>query len=133
MQKHCKKIGSSDNYRFIDLQLPLYRMLLPLDETFWREVDLKPENVSFQCGYFNIPKAVTETGYSMWQNLGSHLRQAEKTVEEVAERIRSEIRKNRIPAFKPHPKSDFLEFYRTDPLTALRGINWEEEKEEEEE
>ena len=130
---HCKKIGSSDNYRFIDLQLPLYRMLLPLDETFWREVDLKPENVSFQCGYFNIPKAVTETGYSMWQNLGSHLRQAEKTVEEVAERIRSEIRKNRIPAFKPHPKSDFLEFYRTDPLTALRGINWEEEKEEEEE
>lgn len=130
---HCKPIGSSGDFRFIDLQLPLYRMLLPLDETFWQEVDLKPEDLSFQCGYFNIPKAVTETGYSMWQDLESHLRQAEETVEEVAERIRSEIRKNRIAAFKPHPQSDFLEFYRTEPLTALRGIDWADEKEEEEE
>ena len=107
-------------------------MLLPLDETFWQEVNLKPENVSFQCGYFNIPKAVTETGYSMWQDLGTHLRQAEKTVEEVAERIRSEIRQKRLAEFKPGPYSDFLEFYRTDPLTALRGIDWKKEQEEKE-
>ena len=129
---HCKPIGSSERFRFIDLQLPLYRMLLPLDETFWQEVGLKPENVSFQCGYFNIPKAVTETGYSMWQDLERHLRQAEKTVEEVAERIRSEIRQKRLAEFKPGPYSDFLEFYRTDPLTALRGIDWKKEQEEKE-
>ena len=130
---HCKPISSSGDFRFIDLQLPLYRMLLPLDETFWQEVDLKPEDLSFQCGYFNIPKAVTETGYSMWPDLESHLRQAEETVEEVAERIRSEIRQKRLAEFKPGPYSDFLEFYRTDPLTALRGIDWADEKEEEEE
>ena len=102
-------------------------MLLPLDEMFWQEVDLKPEDVSFQCGYFKIPKAVTETGYSMWQDLERHLRQAEETVEEVAERIRSEIRQQRLAEFKPDPYSDFLEFYRTDPLTALRGIDWKQE------
>ena len=127
---HCKPIGSSERFRFIDLQLPLYRMLLPLDATFWQEVGLKPEDVSFQCGYFNIPKAVTETGYSMWQDLERHLRQAEKTVKEVAERIRSEIRQKRLAEFKPGPYSDFLEFYRTDPLTALRGIDWLKEEEE---
>ena len=129
---HCKPIGSSERFRFIDLQLPLYRMLLPLDETFWQEVGLKPEDVSFQCGYFNIPKAVTETGYSMWQDLERHLRQAEETVKEVAERIRSEIRQKRLAEFKPGPYSDFLEFYRTDPLTALRGIDWKKEQEEKE-
>ena len=57
---------------------------------------------------------------------------AEKTVEEVAERIRSEIRQQRLAEFKPDPYSDFLEFYRTDPLTALRGIDWLKEEEEKE-
>ena len=51
----------------------------------------------------------------------------EETVEEVAERIRSEIRQKRLAEFKPGPYSDFLEFYRTDPLTALRGIDWKQE------
>jgi len=46
--------------RWIDLQLPLYHALL-------REQMELPENVTL--GYFNLPKAVSETGLSLWEDL----------------------------------------------------------------
>lgn len=45
--------------RWIDLQLPLYEMLLPDTEEFKGEI---------QLGYFNLPKAVSETDLSLWNH-----------------------------------------------------------------
>lgn len=120
-ETHYKKTDA----RFLDLQLPLYRLLLPLDETFWKDVGIDPEKVKFECGYFNIPKAVTETGYKMWQNMDLLLDQAERTVDQIREWILNDIRKARIADFTPDANSNFKEFYRPDPPTALAGISFD--------
>lgn len=82
------------NKRFTNLQLPLYQLLLPLDETFLKAYrELFPENdpasIRFVCGYFVLPKAVTNTGYSMWEitpsQLGTAALTAEKVIRLVAE------------------------------------------------
>lgn len=65
---------------FIDLQLPLYKMLLPLDETFrttYPELDL--EHINIICGYFCLPTAVTETGYSLWDDLSDDIMENAKS------------------------------------------------------
>ena len=123
---HFKKAYRGKPARFLNLQLPLYRLLLPLDHTFWDEVSIDPRDVSFECGYFNIPKAVTETGYSMWPEMETLLPLAEETVDAVRERI-CMLRQGILPEFTPGKDSDFAAFYRPDPLRALSGINWEED------
>ncbi|MBO5695404.1 MAG: PD-(D/E)XK nuclease family protein [Lentisphaeria bacterium] len=124
-ETHYKRAGRGTDARFLDLQLPLYRLLLPLDETFWKDVGIDPEKVKFECGYFNIPKAVTETGYKMWQNMDLLLDQAERTVDQIREWILNDIRKARIADFTPDANSNFKEFYRPDPPTALAGISFD--------
>lgn len=124
---HFKKAYQEKPARFLNLQLPLYRLLLPLDNTFWDEVSIDPRDVSFECGYFNIPKAVTETGYSMWPEMENHLSLAENTVDAVKELI-YKLRQATIPEFTPGQNSDFAEFYRPDVKDALSDkINWEED------
>ena len=124
---HFKKAYGGKPERFLNLQLPLYRLLLPLDHTFWDEVSIDPRDVSFECGYFNIPKAVTETGYYMWPEMENHLSLAENTVDAVKELI-YKLRQATIPEFTPGKDSDFAEFYRPDVKDALSDkINWEED------
>ena len=123
---HFKKAHGGKPERFLNLQLPLYRLLLPLDNTFWDEVSIDPRDVSFECGYFNIPKAVTETGYYMWPEMETLLPLAEKTVDAVRERI-CMLRQGILPEITPGKNSDFAEFYRPDVKDALSDkINWEE-------
>lgn len=118
---------------FVDLQLPLYRLLLPLDETFRKEVmpDFDPETITIHCGYFNIPKAVTGTGYSMWNTLEDMLPNAEQTVANTITMIRDEIRAGtlRDDPEKKHPFDDFAEFYLPNADQAVRGVRWEGEEE----
>ncbi len=65
---------------FIDLQLPLYKLLLPLDETF-REAhpELDLEHINIICGYFCLPTAVTETGYALWNDLSDDIMESAKS------------------------------------------------------
>ena len=49
---------------WIDLQLPLYRLLLCEKEEFQGRMEL---------GYFNLPKAVSETGVAIWEGLSDAL------------------------------------------------------------
>ena len=61
------------NKRFINLQLPLYQILLQMDETFIAEYKKHfPHNdlaeVRWLLGYFLLPKAISETGYSLWKD-----------------------------------------------------------------
>ncbi len=50
--------------RWTDLQLPLYRILLPGEEHKGKDVEL---------GYFNLPGATDATGVAIWNDLDGHL------------------------------------------------------------
>ncbi len=63
--------------RWVDLQLPLYR--LALAEEFGRDLE---------CAYFNLPKAISETGLSFWEDDDGQLQAAaEACAQGVAQAI----------------------------------------------
>ena len=69
-----------EDKRWIDLQLPLYR--LALAEEFGSDLT---------CAYFNLPKAVGETGISQWPDDAGDLQAAaEACAAGVAEAIGTE-------------------------------------------
>lgn len=51
------KKGNAKEKKWVNLQLPLYRLLYDDSNTF---------NPMFELAYFNLPKAVSETGISQW-------------------------------------------------------------------
>ncbi len=65
--------------RWIDLQLPLYRILLA------DEMDFKGQ---LELGYFNLPKAINDTGIIIWENFREEqLESARNCTESVIEDI----------------------------------------------
>lgn len=63
--------------RWIDLQLPLYRLALS-----------KEFGVAVECGYFNLPKAAGEVAVSRWEDFSPELQAAaEHCAAEVARRV----------------------------------------------
>ena len=50
--------------RWTDLQLPLYAILLSSEE--------KPDN-HFELGYFNLPRALNDTGVVLWEDFSAEL------------------------------------------------------------
>ncbi len=67
--------------RWVDLQLPLYSLLLPEERFSGSTVEL---------GYFNLPKATDETGVVIWEGLDDHLlASASLCAESVVEDIRN--------------------------------------------
>lgn len=78
--------------RFIDLQLPLYVLLLRRDESFRKK---HPELASclddtnpIRCGYFAISQTVGKIGYCFWDGMEAVLPAAERTAELAVETIR---------------------------------------------
>jgi len=59
--------------RWTDLQLPLYRMLLPEKEIFLSPIEL---------GYFNLPKAVNDTGVVIWEDFNDELLESARSCAE---------------------------------------------------
>lgn len=70
--------------RWTDLQLPLYRMLLPEKEIFKSPIEL---------GYFNLPKAVRDTGVVIWGKFCDEFMEAAGS---CAESIIKDIRNRRF-------------------------------------
>ncbi len=69
---------------WVDLQLPLYQLLLEKEGIF--------KGGRIVCGYFNLPKAVSDTGIEIWEGMGdSYLEDAEKCASGVIESIRNGI------------------------------------------
>ena len=82
--------------RWLDLQLPLYRLLLPEDRFSDSMVEL---------GYFNLPKATDETGVVIWEGLDDHLLASARL---CAESIVEDIRNRRFwPPIKRVKYEDF--------------------------
>jgi ATP-dependent helicase/nuclease subunit B len=66
--------------RWVDLQLPVYRMLAAANGVDAERVEL---------GYFNLPKAVARTGLYLWEDFGDELQAGALTcAEAIVERIR---------------------------------------------
>lgn len=83
-------------HRWADLQLPLYKLFIEQEM-----------GESVACGYFNIPKAVTETGIAMWEELDSTLvDEAAACAEAIIGRI---VRGEFWPAAGSLPYDDFEE------------------------
>lgn len=59
--------------RWLDLQLPLYQMLLPDTEEFQGPVKL---------GYFNLPKATNDTGVAIWDDFDNGLMESARSCAE---------------------------------------------------
>ncbi|MDA0323761.1 MAG: PD-(D/E)XK nuclease family protein [Verrucomicrobia bacterium] len=73
-------VGGSE-YSWVDLQLPVYDLVLRRMHTVDRIDEL---------AYFNLPKAVTETGVSAWSDFSdAHREAAEQCLERVLAAIRS--------------------------------------------
>jgi ATP-dependent helicase/nuclease subunit B len=69
---------------WVDLQLPLYQLLLEKEGNF--------KGGRIICGYFNLPKAVTDTGIEIWDGMGeTYLKDAEKCAVGVIESIRNGV------------------------------------------
>ncbi|MFA6292860.1 MAG: PD-(D/E)XK nuclease family protein [Victivallales bacterium] len=98
---------------WVDLQLPLYQLLLEKEGNF--------RGGKTVCGYFNLPKAVTDTGIEIWEGMGdSYLKDAEKCASGVIESIRKGI-------FWPPSENirydDFEKLFFGSPLDAVEEMN----------
>jgi len=82
--------------RWVDLQLPLYKILLPEGEIFENQIEL---------GYFNLPKAVNDTGVVIWEDFDGELLESART---CAESIVRDIQNRRFwPPAKKVTCDDF--------------------------
>lgn len=123
----------SGKISFTDLQLPLYRILLPLDGSFRTLLAGKfpafrfDEKATVLCGYFNLPKNVSDTGYRMWETLDPLLENAKDTVRSVLKAV--EDLRNGILTENPEKKvkyDDFAALLKPDPAAALTGVRWKD-------
>ena len=111
---------------FISLQLPLYAILLRKDPFFAEKYPfLDLENIKIECGYFNLPKAVTSTEIKIWTAIDSVLEKAEEKVWEIAE----ELKKMKEKIFKGNPDKkmrfdDFADLFQQIPSRVLRGVKF---------
>ena len=82
--------------RWTDLQLPLYRLLLPEEHA---------SALSVEIGYFNLPKATSDTGIQIWDSFSQDLlSSSEKCAGGVIESIRNR------QFWPPAPKVSFDDF-----------------------
>ena len=70
-KKHLKK--TDDGYRWIDLQLPLYRLMIP-----YLGIDAVPQEV--QLGYFNVSEKEEETRINIAGFTPAQMSQAEQVI-----------------------------------------------------
>jgi ATP-dependent helicase/nuclease subunit B len=100
---YMKVSVDGEERRWTDLQLPLYRLLLP-PNTY-------PGSMA-EAGYFNLPKATDETGVVIWEDLDDHLLESART---CAESIIEDIRSRRFwPPVKRVHYDDFESLFPAD-------------------
>lgn len=116
-----------DSLHFTDLQLPLYKLLLPLDEAFWKtHPELDRNEIRIVCGYFCLPTAVTETGYIMWDDLDDIMDFAEEQTKEIIDMLK-EMQKNNVcynDSVKTISFDDFADILLPDKEKALPTVTF---------
>ena len=79
-KKHLKK--TEEGQQWIDLQLPLYRMMIP-----FLGIDAQPPEV--ELGYFNISEKDEETRINIAEFSEAQMQQAEELIHDCIRRIRA--------------------------------------------
>ena len=121
---HCKK--GKEEPEFISLQLPLYAILLRKDPFFKQKYPfLDMEKIKIECGYFNLPKAVTSTEIKIWEDMDDILEAAEEKVQETAR----DLQRMKEKIFRGDPDAkvkydDFKDLFRQIPSRVLRGVKF---------
>ncbi|MBO4303413.1 MAG: hypothetical protein J6A21_02390, partial [Lentisphaeria bacterium] len=88
--------------------------------------ELPLADMKIQCGYFVLPRAVSETQISIWDDMDTILEAAEGKVREVAAGLRM-MREGVFPE-DPDKKvqyDDFSVLFRPKPSQVLRGISFQ--------
>ncbi|MDD5198276.1 MAG: PD-(D/E)XK nuclease family protein [Terrimicrobiaceae bacterium] len=95
--------GSADWW--INLQLPLYRQLL---------IESGRDPAMVACGYFNLPKTISETGLQTWDALDESLQASALA---CARSVLADLARRRF--WPPNPRAahaEFADFFAPDPL-----------------
>jgi hypothetical protein len=79
-KKHLKKISGTEHYEWIDLQLPLYRLMIPA-----LGIDVPASEV--QLGYFNVSDKAEETKINIAEFSEPLMEQAQQLIEQCVRRI----------------------------------------------
>ncbi len=104
------RVGSLSKW-WTNLQLPLYRQLI---------VDAGRRDVS--CGYFNLPKAVTATGVSVWPDFGDDLAASALG---CAQGVISDVERGRFWPPNPHnPYPQNAGWFHPDPERTVAAASW---------
>lgn len=112
---------------FKDLQLPLYKILL-MEDPFFRELhkELDWENITIFCGYFCLPKNVSDTGIKIWKEMDELLPQAKTTLAGVIYEIRENMARG-IFLEDPEKKIRYDSFgtlFLPDAASAVKGCRF---------
>ena len=100
---YAKVRAGTRRKRWVDLQLPLYAILIQSKEEFQGQIEL---------GYFNLPKAVNDTGVVLWEYLSDEVLQSARI---CAETIIKNIRaRNFWPPAARVPYDSFEKLFPTD-------------------
>lgn len=79
------RLPNAENKRWNDLQLPLYRHM-------FKNMPLGKEGKDIELCYFNLPKAISNSGLAVWENFTQELAEsAYKTAEKIIGRIKQGI------------------------------------------
>ncbi len=96
--------------RWADLQLPLYRLLLPKETPFLSDVEI---------GYFNLPKAIGDTGVSIWEGFTQTLLDSAR---KCAEGVIEDIQNRRFwPPSADAPFDAFAPLFPADAMECIDG------------
>lgn len=79
-KKHLKKIPDTDRYRWVDLQLPLYRLMIP-------QLGIETPADQVQLGYFNVSDKPEETKINIAKFSEELMTEAQELIEQCARRI----------------------------------------------
>lgn len=71
------------NKCWIDLQLPLYAILLQKNSEYTGK--------DLECGYFNLHKTITHTDIYLWESMNTYLEAAESCLEKVLDNINNKV------------------------------------------
>ena len=107
--QYARVMRNGKERRWIDLQLPLYWLLLTSQQGFIGPMEL---------GYFNLPKAADHTGIHIWDGLDEDVMDSARL---CAEGVVRDIRERRF--WPPAARVQYDNFSRLFPADAAECVN----------
>jgi len=117
------RLHNTENKRWNDLQLPLYRQML-------KNMPLGKECKEVELCYFNLPKAISNSGLAIWENYTQELAESAcKTTEKIIARIKQGVfwpptDSVKYDDFEPLFDENMRDFFDGNMLEAFMKEHW---------